>query len=76
MTLELDWQRSSAPGASDGVFTLRIDGLNESALTFLDDDASPVGFVRMGAIAVKTGASGTLLFDQFESRRQVFIGPE
>jgi len=35
-----------------------------------------VDFVRMGAIAVKTGAAGTLLFDQFESRRQRLIGPE
>jgi hypothetical protein len=31
---------------------------------------------RMGAIAVKPGAAGTLFFDQFESRRQAFIGPE
>jgi hypothetical protein len=74
--LEFDWIRSSAPGASDGYFTLRIDGTAVSVLTLLNDDARAVGFVRMGAIAIKTGATGTLLFDQFESRRHVFIGPE
>ncbi len=73
---EFEWIRSSAPAASDGYFTLRIDGAPVSVLTLLNDDAHPVDFVRMGAIALKTGASGTLLFDQFESRRHVFIGPE
>ena len=73
---EFDWIRSSAPGASDGSFTLRIDNAPVSVLTLLDNDASPVDFVRMGALSIKTGAAGTLYYDQFESRRQVFIGPE
>jgi hypothetical protein len=73
---ELDWVRSSAPGAVDGSFTLRIDNAPVSVLTLLDNDASPVDFVRMGALSIKTGAAGTLYYDQFESRRQVFIGPE
>ena len=73
---EVDWQRSSAPGASDGSFTFRVDNAVMSNLTLLDNDASPVDFVRMGALSIKTGASGTLFYDQFESRRQVFIGPE
>jgi hypothetical protein len=73
---EFDWQRSSAPGATDGSFTLRIDNAIVSTLSTLDNDALPVDFARMGAIAVKTGASGTLFYDQFESRRQRLIGPE
>ena len=73
---EVDWQRSSAPGASDGSFTFRVDNAVMSTLTLLDNDASPVDFVRMGALSIKTGAGGTLFYDQFESRRQVFIGPE
>jgi len=73
---EVDWQRSSAPGASDGSFTFRVDNVVLSTLTLLDNDASPVDFVRMGALAIKAGAFGTLYYDQFESRRQVFIGPE
>jgi hypothetical protein len=30
----------------------------------------------MGMLSVKTGAGGTAFYDQFESRRQVVIGPE
>jgi hypothetical protein len=73
---ELDWIRASGPAANDGFFTLRIDNTPVSGLTFLNNDASPVDFVRMGALSIKTGAAGTLYYDQFESRRQVLIGPE
>jgi hypothetical protein len=74
--LELDWRRATAPGASDGSLELWIDNGSVATLTGIDNDASPVDFVRMGAIAVKTGAAGTLYYDQFESRRQFLIGPE
>jgi hypothetical protein len=74
--IEFDWQRASTPGGNDGLFTLRIDDLVVSTLNNLDNDSSAVEFARMGALAVKTGASGVLFFDQFESRRQRFIGPE
>jgi hypothetical protein len=32
-------------------------------------DGANLEFARMGAMSVKTGAEGTLFFDQFESRR-------
>jgi hypothetical protein len=73
--LELDWVRSSAPGASDGSLTLWIDESPEAVLSGLDNDASGVDSVRMGVLSVKTGAAGSLYFDQFESRRQTYIGP-
>jgi hypothetical protein len=60
----------------DGLFTLRIDNAIVSTLTSLDNDSIPVDFARMGALSIKTGAAGTLFYDQFESRRQRFIGPE
>jgi len=41
-----------------------------------DDDQSVIESVRMGALSIKTGAAGTMYYDQFESRRQVLIGPE
>jgi hypothetical protein len=72
--LELDWQRSS--GANDGQFTLQIDDTVSTQLTGLDSDSSTVESVRLGALTVKAGAAGTLFFDQFESRRERFIGPE
>jgi hypothetical protein len=74
--VEFDWQRATGPGTSDGYLALLIDSVTVSVLTGLDNDLSPVDFVRMGAIAVKTGAAGTLYFDQFESRRQNLIGAE
>ena len=73
---EFDWQRASAPAAGNGTFNLWIDDTLRSTLTGLDNDLSPVEFVRMGAFSVKTAAAGTLYFDQFESRRETFIGAE
>jgi len=73
---EFDWIRASAPGANNGSFTLWIDGTVASTLTALNNDANTVDFARMGAMSVKTAASGTLFFDQFESRRLRYIGPE
>jgi hypothetical protein len=74
--VEFDWQRATGPGTSDGYLGLLIDGTTVAVLTALDNDLSPVSFVRMGAVAVKTGAAGTLFFDQFESRTLRLIGPE
>ncbi len=73
--VEFDWQRS-APGASDGALELWIDNASVATLAGIDNDLNGVDEARMGAIAVKPGAAGTLFFDQFESRRQAFIGPE
>jgi hypothetical protein len=73
---EFDWRQASTLGATDGTFTLRVDDTVVSTLTGLQDGSSTVGYVRLGAMTVKTGATGTLRFDQFESRRRTRIGPE
>ncbi len=73
--VEFDWQKASAPGTSDGRFELWIDGVSVLTLTGLDNDERAVDFVRMGALSVKAGASGTLYFDEFVSRRLAYIGP-
>jgi hypothetical protein len=73
--VELDWRQSSAPGADDGALELWIDGLSAGNVAGLDNDARAVDFVRLGALSVKEGASGTLRFDEFESRRASAIGP-
>src|ERR1044071_1917739 len=67
--IELDLKRSSGPGANDGSFRLWIDGTLVSTLTGIDNDTTAVDFVRLGALSVKTGASGTMFWDEFESRR-------
>jgi hypothetical protein len=73
--VEFDWRRSSGPDASDGSFEMWIDGTSVGVLSNLDNSVSSVDFVRLGALSVKTAASGTLYWDEFESRRSSFIGP-
>ena len=72
--IEIDWRRASGPGASDGTFELWIDGTSVATLSGLDNDGRAAHFARLGALSVKAGASGTLRFDQFESRRYTYIG--
>jgi hypothetical protein len=73
--VEIDWQRSTTPNAADGRFELFIDGTSASVLTGLDNNLSSVDFVRLGALSVKAGASGTIYWDEFESRRLSYVGP-
>jgi hypothetical protein len=74
--VEFDWRRSTAPGASDGALQLWINGDSAAMLAGIDDDLSAVDSVRLGALSLKAGASGTLFFDQFGSRRQTLMGAE
>jgi hypothetical protein len=74
--VEFDWLKATGPGASDGYLALLIDNVTVSFLPGLDNDQVPVDQARLGVLSLKTGATGTLHFDQFESRRQRLIGPE
>jgi hypothetical protein len=73
--VEIDWRRASGPDANDGAFEMWVDGTSVAALSSLDNDLSAVDFVRLGALSVKSGASGTMYWDEFESRRGSYIGP-
>jgi len=73
--VEIEWRRSTGPSANDGRFALSIDRATVSTLVNLDNSVSAVDFVRMGALSLKSGATGTLYWDEFESRRQSYIGP-
>jgi ELWxxDGT repeat protein len=72
--IEIEWTWSEGSDANNGTFTLWIDEVPVSMLTGLDTSASLVDFVRLGAMTVKPGANGTLYFDDFESRRERYIG--
>ena len=72
--VEIDWRRSS-PGGRDGWLLLWIDGQAAEQLTGLDNGGSALAFARLGAMSLKAGAEGTLSFDNFESRRDSYIGP-
>ena len=73
--VEVAWRRSSGPDATDGWFEMWIDGESAGRLSGLDNGAGGVDFVRLGALSVKSGASGSMYFDQFDSRREGSIGP-
>ena len=73
--LEIDLQPASGPDALDGSVELWIDGVSTARLEGLDNSLSRADFVRLGALSVKGGASGTLYWDQFESHRLSYIGP-
>jgi hypothetical protein len=72
--IEFDWRRATIPTADDGFFELFVDGASKATLTGLDNNASGIDFTRMGALTVKSGAAGTLRFDEFESRLLTYIG--
>jgi hypothetical protein len=72
--IEIDLQPSSAPDTANGVFEIWVDGVSRGRLTSLANSEAGVDFVRMGAMAVKTGANGTPRWDEFVSRRLRPIG--
>jgi hypothetical protein len=73
--VELDWQRASGPTANDARFEMRLNEGPPVVLSGLDASTGSVDYVRLGPQGVKAGASGTLRFDRFGSRRSSYIGP-
>jgi len=74
--VEIDLKQSSGPDANDGSFQMWIDGVPAGTTrTGLDNNLAAVDFVRMGALSVKTGALGTLFWDEFKSKKSGAIGP-
>jgi hypothetical protein len=73
--VEIELRKASSPAAFDGYFEMKVDGLTVGALGGLDNSRDAVDFVRLGALSLKPGATGTLFWDEFESRRANPIGP-
>jgi uncharacterized repeat protein (TIGR01451 family) len=67
--VEIDWMRASGPSTNDGYLKFWLDGALMTTVGGLDSSISSVDFVRLGALSVKTGAAGTMYWDEFESRR-------
>jgi ELWxxDGT repeat protein len=72
--VELDWEWSRGIDDHTGRFALWIDEVPVSALNGLQTHGYTVQAVQLGAMALKPGANGTLYFDDFESRRERYIG--
>jgi hypothetical protein len=67
---------ASSPNTPDGQFALVLDGVLRPSLSNLDNDQAQVGNVRLGAVAaVDAGTTGSFVVDEFESRRDTYIGP-
>ena len=73
--VEIAWTRSSGVDTGDGSLELWVDGTLAGSVAALDNDRSVLDFVRLGALSLKAGASGTLSWDEFESRRASAVGP-
>jgi hypothetical protein len=74
--IELDLKRSTGPTADDGYLQIWVDNAPSGSRAGLDNSATLVDFVRMGGLSVKTGAAGTLYWDEFKSKRGGgLIGP-
>jgi hypothetical protein len=72
--IELDLTAATSADTQDGSLEVWVDGAQVAHLTGLDNNLAAADFVRMGALSVKSGATGTLYFDEFESRRTSYIG--
>ncbi len=54
-----------------------VTAANQSGPTAsLDNSIGGVDFARLGALSAKEAASGTLYWDQFDSRRSTYIGQD
>ena len=73
--IELDWVRATDTNTPNGQFRLFIDGVLRSEKTNVLNSISQVDMVRLGALSVKSGATGIIKWDEFESRHENYIGP-
>jgi hypothetical protein len=74
--IEFDWKAATSIGASDGNFTLWINGVQQANITGVDNDKWRINTIHLGAVAgIEKKTRGTYYFDAFESRRSSYIGP-
>jgi hypothetical protein len=66
---------ASTASSSDGRCALTVDGTTLATLSAVQNSLGAVGTVRLGAMSVKAGATGTLRLDEFVSRRRGAIPP-
>ena len=67
--IEVDW-------GNDGHLTFWIDGVQQSNLTGMNNSLYKMETVRLGVPNMSiTGTSGSFYIDNFESRKQTYIGP-
>ena len=73
--VEIDLARATARTRSTARWSSGSTASSRAQQAGLDNSLGEVDFVRMGALSVKGGASGTIDWDEFESRRRTYVGP-
>jgi hypothetical protein len=67
--IEMDWRRATTAGGTNGTVHFYIDNSLTFVISGLANGSTPIDFARLGAMSVKTGAAGTMYFDEFEDWR-------
>lgn len=73
--IETDWRAATTPGGTDGSFQVWVDGVSQGTLTGLPTYGYGGDFCRLGIIQPLAATSTTVYLDEFESRRQTYVGP-
>ena len=71
----IEWRSAATPDSGDGSCRLTVDGTVLATVNTVQNSSRLVGKARLGAMSVKAGSSGTLLFDEFVSKRIGAIPP-
>jgi hypothetical protein len=75
-TLEADWRAATSETGSDGRLTFRIDGVQQAALTGVNNYGRRIEKIRLGLPGGSlNGVSGTVYIDGFESYRGAGVQP-
>ncbi|MEM1244803.1 MAG: fibronectin type III domain-containing protein [Acidobacteriota bacterium] len=72
--LEIDWAAASSSASNDGSFDIWVNGSARSGVAGIDTDNLAVEYVRLGNPDGHSFYSGSMKFDDFESRRDAYIG--
>jgi hypothetical protein len=74
-SVEIEWRASASSVASDGALSVWVDGHSRPGLIGIDNDQAQLASARWGAVgAMDAGTTGAFVMDEFESRRDTFIG--
>lgn len=67
--LDFDLTTATTNSSADGVLSMSIDGVLKETKTGIQNNLRKIDTVRLGAMTVKGGASGSIYLDEFKSNR-------
>jgi hypothetical protein len=73
--IEIAWLAATTSGGANGSLSLWIDGALKQTRSGVANGAYRLEEVRLGAMSVTSGISGTEYWDAFASTRTTLIGP-